>query len=211
MKGSNPSMWVLFVQKKRKINRPYIPRPRKYRRLFSEPTYWPRRSRGQYGEENQAGIFEVEGNKSLIPGRSARSLLKKRETKALCLCVANACKRSAGAGSSWWSPKWFHRFFFPLAFVNSQRAQVNRPKVLERMVSGSSPLCSEVFVTSLFFLFQIEDLENSKSFRCEIMKKQPHIISGKSWHNEQIPAIIDHLWNVCGQMGVERYWPADLG
>ena len=34
------------------------------------------------------------------------------------------------------------------------------------------------------------------------MKKQLHIISGKSWHDEQIPAIIDHLWNVCGQMEV---------
>ena len=40
------------------LNRPYFPRPRKYRRLFSETTYWPRRSRGQYHEENnQAGIF----------------------------------------------------------------------------------------------------------------------------------------------------------
>ena len=36
------------------------------------------------------------------------------------------------------------------------------------------------------------------------MKKQPDIISGKTWNNEQIPAIIDRLWNVCGQMGVER-------
>ena len=63
--------------------------------------------------------------------------------------VANACKRSAGKGSWWRSPTWFHRFF-PPAFVNSQIAQVNRPKILERMVSGSSPLCSKVFVTSLF-------------------------------------------------------------
>ena len=30
---------------------------------------------------------------------------------------------------------------------------------------GSSSLCGEVFVTSLFFLLKIEDLENSKSFR----------------------------------------------
>ena len=48
------------------------------------------------------------------------------------------------------------------------------PKILERMVFGSSPLLSGVFVT--FFLFQIEDLENSKSFGCEIMKKIPDII-----------------------------------
>ena len=47
--------------------------------------------------------------------------------------------------------------FFPPAFVNSQIAQVNRPKILERMVSDPSPLCSDVCVTSLFFLFQIED------------------------------------------------------
>ena len=47
------------------------------------------------------------------------------------------------------------------------------------------------------------DLENSKSFRGEIMKKQLHIFSGKSLNNEQIPAIIDHLWNVCGQIEVE--------
>ena len=47
------------------IYRPYFSRPRKYRRLFSEPTYWPRRSRGQYGEgNNQAGIFEAEGIKA---------------------------------------------------------------------------------------------------------------------------------------------------
>ena len=47
--------------------------------------------------------------------------------------------------------------FFPPAIVNSQIAQVDRPKILERMVFGSSPLLSGVFVT--FFLFQIEDLE----------------------------------------------------
>ena len=80
-----------------KINRPYFSRPRKYRRLFSEPTYWPRRSQGQYGEgNNQAGIFEAEGNKNLIPGRLARSQLtcpstrEKCETKASCLCLASA-------------------------------------------------------------------------------------------------------------------------
>ena len=56
------------------LNTPYFPRPRKYRRLFSKPTYWPRCSRGQYGEgNNQAGICEAEGNKRLIPGRWARS------------------------------------------------------------------------------------------------------------------------------------------
>ena len=62
------------------VNRAYFPRPRKCRRLFSSP-HWPRRSRGQYGEENnQAGIFEDKGNKILIPGRlapSPRSLYSK--------------------------------------------------------------------------------------------------------------------------------------
>ena len=43
--------------------------------------------------------------------------------------------------------------FFPSAFVNSQIAQVNRPKILERMVSGSSPLRSKVFVTAFVFFF----------------------------------------------------------
>ena len=37
------------------------------------------------------------------------------------------------------------------------------------------------------------------------MKKQLDIISGKTWNNEQIPAIIDRLWNVCRQMGFERF------
>ena len=40
--------------------------------------------------------------------------------------------------------------FFPPAIVNSQIAQVDRAKILEQMVFGSSPLLSRVFVT--FFL-----------------------------------------------------------
>ena len=43
--------------------------------------------------------------------------------------------------------------FFPPAIVSSQIAQVDRPKILERMVFGSSPLLSGVFVT--FFLFKL--------------------------------------------------------
>ena len=76
--------------------------------------------------------------------------------------------------------------FFPAAFVNSQIAQVDRLKILERMVFGSSPLLSGVFVT--FFSFKLRTKKNSKSFRGEIMKK--------------IPDIINRLWNVCGQMEV---------
>ena len=98
------------------VYRPYFPRPRKYRRLFSEPTYWPRRSRGQYGEgNNQAGIFEAEGNKSLIPGRLARSPLtcpssrKVRDESVVSLC-SERCR--ASTGSPWLSdPKWFHQLF----------------------------------------------------------------------------------------------------
>ena len=43
--------------------------------------------------------------------------------------------------------------FFPPAIVSSQIAQVDRPKILEGMVFGSSPLLSGVFVT--FFLFKL--------------------------------------------------------
>ena len=43
--------------------------------------------------------------------------------------------------------------FFPPAIVNSQIAQMDRPKILERMVSGSSLLLSGLFVT--FFLFKL--------------------------------------------------------
>ena len=98
------------------IYRPYFSRPRKYRRLFSEPTYWPRRSRGQYGEgNNQAGIFEAEGNKSLIPGRLVLSPLTCPSTRtlrgesvvSLCNECCNAC-----TGSPWLSgSKWFDRLF----------------------------------------------------------------------------------------------------
>ena len=47
--------------------------------------------------------------------------------------------------------------FFPPAIVNSQIAKVDRPRILERMVFGSSRLLSGVFVS--FFLFQIEEVE----------------------------------------------------
>ena len=98
------------------IYRPYFSKPRKYRRLFSEPTYWPRRSRGQYGEgNNQAGIFEAEGNKSLIPERLARwpltcpSTRKVRDESVVSLCSE---RYNASTGSpSPTGPKWFDRLF----------------------------------------------------------------------------------------------------
>ena len=98
------------------LDRPYFSKPRKYRRLFSEPTYWPRRSRGQYGEgNNQAGIFEAEGNKSLIPERLARwpltcpSTRKVRDESVVSLCSE---RYNASTGSpSPTGPKWFDRLF----------------------------------------------------------------------------------------------------
>ena len=45
--------------------------------------------------------------------------------------------------------------FFPPAIVNSQIAQVDRPKILERIQFKSAPVWSLCY----FFLFQIEDLE----------------------------------------------------
>ena len=38
-----------------------------------------------------------------------------------------------------------------------------------------------------------------------------HASSQKSEYLNKIPGIIDHLWNLCGQMGVEHSWLADLG
>ena len=40
--------------------------------------------------------------------------------------------------------------FLPPAIVSSQIAQVDRPKILERMAFGSSPILSGVFVTFFF-------------------------------------------------------------
>ena len=42
---------------------------------------------------------------------------------------------------------------FPAAFVNSQIAQVESLRILERVIPVSSSLCGEVFVTSPFFFF----------------------------------------------------------
>ena len=98
------------------LYRPYFSRPRKSRRLFSEPRYWPRRSRGQYVEgNNQACIFEAEGKKSLIPGRLARSPLtcpftRKVRDKSIVYLCSESC--NASTGSPWLSgPKWFDWLF----------------------------------------------------------------------------------------------------
>ena len=138
------------------VSRPYFPRPRNSRRLFSEPTYWLRCSRGQYGEENnQAGIFEAEGNKSLIPGRlacSPVSLLEKRETKALCLCLGNACKRSAGTGS-----RMISLIFFPPAFANSEIARWIDRRFLSGCIWSPVQVCSasKSLLLHFFFFFKL--------------------------------------------------------
>ena len=142
------------------LNRPYFPRPRKYQRLFCEPTHWLRHSRGQYGEgNNQAGIFKAEGNKSLIPGRLARSPLtclstrKVRDKSAVALCSEHC---SVNTGSPWLSsPKWFDRLF---STCNRQLADRHKPKILERMVFSSSPFLSGVFVTFLFSNWRIRKI-----------------------------------------------------
>ena len=66
---------------------------------------------------------------------------------------------------------------------------MDRAKIFERMVFGSCPLLSRVFVT--LFSFKLRTSKNSKSFGGEIMKK--------------IADIINRLWNVCGKNGVEHY------
>ena len=127
----NPNRLLEFMKMNSSLiilHRTYFPRLRKYQRLFSEPTYWHRRSWGQYGEgNNQAGIFEAEGNKSLIPGRLARSPLtcpstgKVRDESVVSLC-SERC--NASTGSPWLSgPKWFDRLF-PPAIVNCNRCRL---------------------------------------------------------------------------------------
>ena len=111
-----PLRWIRSVARKYIINRPYFSRPRKYRRLFSEPTYWSRRSRGQYGEgNNQGGIFEAEGNKSLIPGRLARLPLTCPSTRKVWdESVVSLCSERYNASTGRPSPsglKWFDRLF----------------------------------------------------------------------------------------------------
>ena len=78
-------------------------------------------------------------------------LPEKCETKATCLCVASTTMQAQVVRHCPVRNGLID--FFPPAFVNSQIAQVDRPKILERMVFGSSPLFSGVFVT--FFSFKL--------------------------------------------------------
>ena len=54
---------------------------------------------------------------------------------------------------------------FPAAFVNSQIAQVESPRILERVVPVQVRSAAKSLELHFLFPFKIEDLENSKSFR----------------------------------------------
>ena len=71
-----------------------------------------------------------------------------RDETVMSLC-SERCNASKG-GPRLSGPKWFDRIFRH-AIVNSQIAQVGRPKILERMVSGSSLLLARLVVTSFLF------------------------------------------------------------
>ena len=81
--------------------------------------------------------------------------------------------------------------FFPPAFVNSQIAQVNRPKFLERMVSGSSPLCSQLLFLPFFFFFKLRTLkierEKEKRVRGSLGKVRTKADHGTSWRQGTNP------------------------
>ena len=57
-------------------------------------------------------------------------------------------------------------YLFPAAFVNSQIAQVENLRILERVVPVQvRSAAKSLYNFTFFFLLKIEDLENSKSFR----------------------------------------------
>ena len=90
--------------------------------------------------------------------------------KASFLCIATACKFSASTGSLWRLPKWFHRFFFPPALVNSQGpSQVAQVPIDRRFLSEWSSVQVRSALSLCYFTF---------FFRSEIMKKTLDIISG---------------------------------
>ena len=90
-------------------------------------------------------------------------ILKNCETKASCPCFASA--RNCNACTALHCYRNGLIDLFPPPFVSSQIAQVDRLRILERVVFSSSWLCTGVFVTSLIFLLKIEDLEKSESFQ----------------------------------------------
>ena len=82
--------------------------------------------------------------------------------------------------------------FFPPAFVNSQITA-------NGLWFQSALLRSHCY----FNFFRIEDLENSKWFRFEIMMKTPDNILGKAWNNEHNTS---HYWPLVECMWSNASW-----
>ena len=91
----NISQWIDLISRARETTGDYFSEPTSLLEnkdgirtieMILVSTIW-----GQYGEENnQAGIFEAEGIKSLIPRRLARSPLytySKSAKRKLCVCA----------------------------------------------------------------------------------------------------------------------------
>ena len=105
----------------------------------------------------------------------------------------------------------FIEFFSHLPSVNSQIAQVNRPKILVRIVSGSSPLCSEVFLIH-FFSFSNWGLRKFEVF--PVWNNEETAAYSRFQEKAEIMNKYRPLLTTCGMCVVkwksERYWPADL-
>ena len=156
--GKDSNLYFPLQHKVFDINRPYFSKPRKYRRLFFPSLHIDRGA----AEVNMAReiikpVFSrlreirVLSQEDLLAHHWLVLLPEKCETKASSLCVASATMQAQVARRRPVRNGLID--FFPPAFVNSQIAQVDRPKILERMVFGSSPLLSGVFVT--FFSFKL--------------------------------------------------------
>ena len=99
--------------------------------------------------------------------------LEKCETKASCPCFARV--RNCSAFAVVRSGRNGLIDLFPPAFVNLQISQVDRMRILQRVVFRSSSLCAGVFVTSLFFLLKIDDFEiSSLSFTVKVRLLTPN-------------------------------------
>ena len=154
--------------------------------------------RGRYGNpwgNSQAGIFEAEGNKSLIPERLAHSPLtcpstrKVRNESVVSLC-SERC--NASTGSPWLScPKWFDRLF---STCNRHLADSPGGKTEDSWANGfrfkSAPLWSLCFffflnwgLRKLFLRWNNE--ENTGCSTCEmyVVKWESSIIHLQIWDN----------------------------
>ena len=82
-------------------------------------------------------------------------ILEKCETKASCPCFTSARNCSAYT---------VHCGLFPPAFVSSQIAQVDRLRILERVISVQVRSAAKSLQLHFFFLLKIEDLEKEWLF-----------------------------------------------